>query len=87
VIRCIYLHKGDTVKLKYGGKTYQKKIKKNYDIKEAKLTFTLKKKLKKNSKITVIFYNTFNQKLGSESISLKNWYYDVADMDKIDDWD
>lgn len=76
-----YLHKDDTVKLKYGGKTYQKKVTKDYDKKSAKFTFTLKKKLKKNSKITFTFYNKYKQKLGSETIQLKNWDYDISDED------
>ena len=81
----LYLHKGDIVKLKYGGKTYQKKIKKDYDEKNFKCTFTLKKKLKKNSTLTFVFYNKYKQKLGTSKVQLKNWWYDAGDDEEGDD--
>ena len=73
-VTCERLNKGDKVTVKYGGKTYSKKIKKAYYSKEIK--FTLKKALKKNSTVTIIIYNKYKQVLVKEKVKLENWAYD-----------
>ena len=62
-IRVENVHKGDVVAVKYAGKTYKKKIKKNYHGKSTNVTIKLKKKLKKGKKVTVIVNNKYKQKL------------------------
>ena len=75
-------HKGDVVKVTYKGKTYSKKIKKDKDGKLYKVTFTLKKKLKKNSSFKVVILNKDKKKLDSENIKLTNWKYEYVEPEE-----
>lgn len=74
------VHKGDVFKLTYKGKTYTKKIKKNYPKDSGDYTFTikLKKKMTKNSKFKVKITNKYKQTLLKSTIKLHNgsfWIY------------
>ena len=72
-------HKGDVVKVTYKGKTYSKKIKKNKDGKLYKVTFALKKKLKKNSSFKVVILNKDKKVLNKETLKLTNYRYEYVD--------
>ena len=76
------LHKGDTVKVRYKGRTYSKKIKKDKDNKYSKVKFTLKKKPAKNASFTVTINNKDKKKLSKEKITLTNWKYEYVDEDE-----
>ena len=76
-VDCYELHKGDVVKLTYKGKTYTKKVKKGKSYSTVK--FSLKSKVKKNSKMKIVIKNKFKQKLCSEKIKLDGWHYTVKD--------
>ncbi len=73
------LHKGDVVKVKYKGKTYTKKIRKDKDNKNSKVTFKLKKKLTKNALFTVTINNKDKKKLDKEKLTLTNWKYEYVE--------
>ena len=72
-------HKGDVVKVTYKGKTYSKKIKKNKDGQLYKVTFALKKKLKKNSSFKVVILNKDKKALYKETLPLTNYRYEYVD--------
>ena len=75
------LHKGDTVKVKYKGRTYTKKITKDKDNKNSKVKFTLKKKLTKNASFTYIIINKDKKQLIKEKLTLTNWKYEYVEPD------
>ena len=62
-IRVENVHKGDVIAVKYAGKTYKKKLRKNYHGKSTNVTIKLKQKLKKGKKVTVTVTNKYKQKL------------------------
>ncbi|OLR54930.1 hypothetical protein BHK98_01840 [Hornefia porci] len=69
-------HKGDVVYVKYKGRTYSVKVRKNYDRHQKIFTFKLKKALKKNSRLTVWIVNKDKKTLEKKtSFKLSNWYY------------
>lgn len=70
-VRVYNLHKGDTVKIKIGKKTYKKKIKKSYHHKNYTVTIKAKKKIKKNEKITFDVRTKSNKKLDKKTCKLK----------------
>ena len=71
------VHKGDVFKLTYKGKTYTKKIKKNYPVSKGNCTFTikLKKKMTNSSKFKVKITNKYKQTLQNKTIKLKKGKY------------
>lgn len=75
--KCWNLHKGDTVKLTVGGKSYTKKIKKSYSFKWHTVSFKTKKKIKKNAKFKVGIKNKYKKSLYSISAKLSSykWTY------------
>ena len=75
-------HKGDVVKVTYKGKTYSKKIKKDKDGKLYKVTFTLKKKLKKNSSFKVVILNKDKKVLDNETLKLTNYKYEYVEPEE-----
>lgn len=79
---CGNLHKGDVVKVIYKGKTYKKKIKKNYDGKNHKVTIKVKKTLKKNSKMTIKIVNKDKKSLVNQKIKLYKWRFYQPDEDE-----
>ena len=81
------VHKGDVVKVTYKGKTYTKKITKDKDDKEYKITINVKSKLTKKAKLTLKIVNKNKKTLFSEKAKLKNWefYYNEIEDDDYDD--
>lgn len=79
------LHKGDTIKVKYKGRTYSKKIKKDKDDKYSKVKITLKKKMAKNGSFVVTVTNKDKKRFFKEKIKLTNWKYEYVDEDIDDD--
>ena len=75
-------HKGDVVKVTYKGKTYSKKIKKDKDGKLYKVTFALKKKLKKNSSFKVVILNKDKKVLNKETLKLTNYKYEYVEPEE-----
>ena len=69
------VHKGDVLKLTWKGKTYTKKIKKDYDQNTVTYTIKLKKKMKSSSKFKVKITNKYKQTLLKQTIKLKGGYY------------
>ena len=67
------LHKGDTVKFKWKGKTYTKKIKKDTIRKWAKVKFTLKSVMTKSGKFTVYVTNKDKKQLCKEKIKMTEY--------------
>lgn len=76
-VQCYNLHKGDVVKVTYGGKTYSAAIKKNFNEKTTTVKFYLKKKLKSNSTVKITINNKYKQKLLSGKYKMKQ--YDTGD--------
>ena len=77
-------HKGDVVKIKYKGKYYSKKIKKDYDSKSYVVTFKVKKTVTKSASIKVEIKNSKKKTL------LKGAYYTLRDgywSEDMDDYD
>ena len=75
-------HKGDVVKVTYKGKTFSKKIKKDQDGKLYKVTFTLKKKLKKSSSFIVVILNKDKKVLENETLKLTNYKYEYVEPEE-----
>ena len=69
------LLKGDIVKIKYGGKTYTKKVKKNRPDTTTTLKFKVKKKVPKNAKFKVIVTTNKKVNLDKSTIKLNNGSY------------
>lgn len=91
-VRVYNLHKGDIVKVKHRGKTYTKKIKKNYKHKYKWLTFKTKKKVKEygylnstGDSIKVTIYNKKKVKLYSHHYTLHDGYSNNGEWDTSDD--
>lgn len=79
------LHKGDVITVKHRGKTYTKKIKKNYDCKKKAFTFRTRKKVRKNGdEIKVTIKNKSKKKLDSNYYTLRNGSCDRDDDDDDD---
>ncbi len=76
------LHKGDYVKIIYKGKTYKKKITKDYDDKYKTVTVKVKKTLKKNSKLKIRIVNKNKKTLVKDSVKLVKWQYYIPDDDE-----
>ena len=81
-INCFSLHKGDYVKVTYKGKTYKKKITKDYDAKNKTVTIKINNKLKSNSTITVKIVNKDKKTLLEDTVKLEKWKYYVPDEDE-----
>ena len=80
-------HKGDIVKIKYKGKTYSKKIKKDYDQKSYTATFKVKKTVTKSASIKVEIKNAKKKTLlKGDYYTLRDGHWD-EDMDYYDDYD
>ena len=73
------IHKGDKVILKYKGKTYTKKIKKNYDDKYTSVTFKTKKKVGKSASMSLKVINKDKKTLEKIKISLEDGLYPPYD--------
>ena len=86
-LKIFNLHKGDTVRVKYKGKTYTRKINKDKDGKYSNVKFTLKKKLTKNATFTYWVTNKDKKQLIKEKLTLTNWKYEYVDDDIDDDYD
>ena len=80
-IHCFSVHKGDYAEVTYKGKTYKKKITKDYDGKYKTVTIKIKKKLKSNSEITVKIVNKDKETLLEDTVKLEKWEYYVPDED------
>ena len=76
------LHKGDKIKIKYKGKTYTKKIKKNYPNKNKAYTFKVKKKVSKSATLTITITNKYKQTLEKQKIKLVNGTFVWPDPDE-----
>ena len=75
------LHKGDVIYVKHRGITYCKKIKKHYDSRWKRITFTLRNKIRSNGdKIKVIIRNKAQKKLDSHTFVLKKGYAKVRGL-------
>ena len=72
-IKVYDLHKGDTVKFKWKGKTYTKKVNKNYILKWGKVKFKLKSKMTKSGKLTVTVTNKDKKVLCKDKKKLTNY--------------
>lgn len=84
-MECFNLHKGDVVKVVYKGKTYKKKISKDYDNKTSKVTVKIGKTLKKNSTLKVSIVNKDKKTLTSTKFKLSDWKYVQPDPDAPDE--
>ena len=74
---CWNLYKGDVVKLTFKGKTYTKKIKKNFKNKKKTLKFKLKKKPAFDAKMKVVITTKAKKTLYKKTIRFSNFaYYD-----------
>ncbi len=73
------LHKGDTVRFRYKGKTYTKKIKKNGHNRTCRIRLSLKDKLKADSKVGIRVINRYRQTLCRQTVTLKDYLYDAMD--------
>ena len=78
------LPKGDKVIITYKGKKYTRNIKKNKSMKWVKLTFKLKKKLKKDASFKIVVKNKFKQTVYSDKINLIDGEYQYIDPDEED---
>ena len=66
-------HKGDLVKIKFKGKSYSKKIKKDYHLKRTTVTFKVKKTVpKKKAAFSLKITNKFKQTLEKKKVTLYN---------------
>ena len=65
------LHKGDVLKLKYSGKVYTKKVKKNYSGKNKVVAFKVKSKVKPKKKFSVKVTNKYKQSLVKATFKTK----------------
>ncbi len=75
------LHKGDIIKMKHRGKTYRKKITRNYNGKRKVFSFKTKKKvLSQGDIIKVTIYNKSKKKLDSTTFTLRDGYDDPEEM-------
>ena len=75
------LHKGDIIKLKHRGKTYRKKITRNYSGKKKVFSFKTKKKVRRQGDtIKVTIYNKSKKKLDSMTFTLHDGYDDPEEM-------
>lgn len=75
------LHRGDVIYVKHRGITYSKTIKKHYDSKWKKVTFTPRSRIRSNGeKITVIIRNKAQKKLDSHTFVLKKGYAKVRGL-------
>lgn len=72
---CFNLHKGDVVKLTFKGKTYTKKITKNFDNRKKTVVFKLKKKPAFDAKMKVVIVNKSKKNLFKRSIRFSNFAY------------
>ena len=80
-VECYDLHKGDKVYLKIAGKTYTKKVTKNYHRKATWLTFSTKKNIKKNASFKVTVKNKYKKTLVVKKAKLKKYRYEEPDYD------
>ena len=77
-LKCFNLHKGDKVKLTVAGRSYTRKVSKNYHWKNHTFKIKLKKKIKKNCPFKVAIKNIWGTRMCnlSESLIGGEWEYD-----------
>ncbi len=76
------VHKGDVISFTYGGRTYTKKVTKNYNSKRKTYTFKPSMPLKKNSKFSYKIVNKYKQELGKDTVKLTKWKYTPPEDDE-----
>ena len=78
-LKCFNLHKGDKVKLTVAGRSYTRKVSKNYHEKNHMFKIRLKKKIKKNCPFKVAIKNKWGTRMCnlSESLIGGEWEYDA----------
>ena len=81
-VKIYNLHKGDIVKVSYKGKTYKKKIGKDYNEKYKNIKFKVKNKVKKTAKITITIKNKYKQVLDKNTVKLQNGFFEYPDEDE-----
>lgn len=79
-VLCFDVHKGDKVKLTIGGKTYTKKIKKNYTNKYYTVKFKTRKNVKKNAKFKVVIRNKYKKTLHTAKDKLFRGKWEPMDI-------
>ncbi|MBQ6497005.1 MAG: hypothetical protein IJI74_07540 [Firmicutes bacterium] len=67
------VHNGDVVKVKYAGKTYSKKVTKNFTDKTMTYTVKMKKKMKNNKWLKFRVTNKFKQEIYSFDTKMRLW--------------
>ena len=65
-------HKGDKLTVKYKGRKYTVKVKKNYNKKNHWFTIKLKKKMKSDCTFTIKIQNKFKQKLYQAKVTMQD---------------
>lgn len=80
-IKTLNVHKGDKIKIKYKGRTYTKKVTKNYDGKYKTFTLKTKKKVSKTASLTITIKNKNKKTLFHEKVKLSEGKYTVPDPD------
>ena len=76
---CWDVHKGDKVKVKVGGRTYVKKVGKNYSYKDFYCVIKTRKSIKQNATFKVVVKNKYKKTLKSRTITLSGGSWDIND--------
>ena len=67
------VHKGDLIKVTYAGKTYTKKVTKDYNNKNFTYIIKMKKAMKNNKWIKFKATNKYNQVMESMKTKMRKW--------------
>ena len=78
-LTCWDVHKGDKVKVTISGRSYTRKVGKNYGYKDCKLTFRTRKTIKKTASFKAVIKNKYKKTLSAQKIYIYNGKWDRED--------